>query len=136
MLDRLIDEYGIGDRVEFVTWVRDPSPYMRAADVLLMCSRMEAFGRVTVEAMQLGRPVIGARSGGTTELIRDGETGLLFEVANPTDLAQKIHQLYERRDLVYKWGATARAWTDETFTEEATTGKVYELLCECAAKRR
>jgi len=133
ILNRLIDEYGISERVVFVDWVRDPAPYMRAADLLLMCSRMEAFGRVTAEAMLLGRPVIGARSGGTTELIRDGETGLLFEVANPTDLAQKIRQLYENRDLMAKLGTTARAWTNETFTEEATTGKVYELLCQCAA---
>ena len=134
-LNRLIDEYGIRERVVFVDWVRDPTPYMRAADVLLMCSRMEAFGRVTVEAMRLGRAVIGARSGGTTELICDGETGLLFEVANPTDLAQKMRQLYENRDLMTKLGTTARAWTNEMFTEEATTGKVYEVLCQCAASR-
>jgi len=135
LLDRLIDEYDIRDRVEFVTWVRDPSPYVRAADVVLMCSQMEAFGRVTVEAMQLGRPVIGARSGGTTELVRDGQTGLLFEVGDPTDLAQKIRHLYEQRDLVGKFGAAARMWTDEAFSEEATTGKIYELLCKCAGKR-
>jgi glycosyltransferase involved in cell wall biosynthesis len=134
VLDHLIDEYGIRDRVELVNWVRDPGPYVRAADVALMCSQMEAFGRVTVEAMQLGRPVIGARSGGTTELIRDGETGMLFEVANPTDLAHKIRQLCEHRELVSSLGAAARAWTHDVFTEEATIGKIYELLCGCAAK--
>jgi glycosyltransferase involved in cell wall biosynthesis len=115
-----------------VNWVRDPTPYIRAADVLLMCSRMEAFGNVTVETMQLGRPVIGARSGGTKELIRDGETGLLFEVANPNDLARKIRHLYENRELVDKLGAAARAWTEETFTEEESIGKVYDLLRESA----
>ena len=135
VLDRIIDEYGIRERVKFVDWVADPSPYVRAADALLMCSRMEAFGRVTVEAMQAGRPVIGTRSGGTIELIRDGETGLLFEVANPIDLAQKIQQLYADRELLTKLGAAAQTWTNEKFTEEGTTGKVYELLCECTAKR-
>jgi glycosyltransferase involved in cell wall biosynthesis len=134
VLDKIIDEYGIRERVEFLDWVADPSPHVRAADALLMCSRMEAFGRVTVEAMQAGRPVIGARSGGTTELIRDGETGLLFEVANPMDLAQKIQQFYADRELVAKLGAAAQACTNRTFTEESTTGKVYELLCECTAK--
>jgi glycosyltransferase involved in cell wall biosynthesis len=94
---------------------------------------MEAFGRVTVEAMQLGRPVIGARSGGTTELIRDGETGLLFEVANPTDLAHKIRQVYEDRDLLSVLGAKARAWSEETFTEEATIESYYHLLRGCVA---
>jgi glycosyltransferase involved in cell wall biosynthesis len=135
ILDRVIDAYGVSDRVEFVDWVRDPRPYVRTADVLLMCSRMEAFGRVTVEAMQLGRPVIGARSGGTTELIRDGQTGLLFDVGNPADLAQKIRQVYEQRNLLTKLGTAARVWTDEAFSEEATTGQIYELLCECASKR-
>jgi len=128
LLDRLVDEYGLRDRVEFVNWVRDPTPYIRAADVLLMCSRMEAFGNVTVETMQLGRPVIGARSGGTKELIRDGETGLLFEAADPNDLAQKIRQLYENRELIGTLGAAARTWTEQTFTEEKTIGKIFDLL--------
>ena len=135
VLDRIIDEYEIRERVEFIDWVADPSPYMRAADALLMCSRMEAFGRVTVEAMQEGRPVIGTRSGGTTELIRDGETGLLFEVGNPIDLAQKIQLLYSDRELLAKLGAAAQTWTKETFTEEGTSGKVYELLRECTENR-
>ncbi len=107
LLDRLVDESRLRHRVEFVNWVRDPTPYIHAADVLLMCSRMEAFGNVTVEAMQMGRPVIGARSGGTKELIRDGQTGLLFDVADPNDLARKIRHLYENRELVDKLGAAA-----------------------------
>lgn len=47
-------------------------------DVLLMCSRCEGFGRVTVEAMQRGIPVMGYNAGGTTELVKDGFNGYLF----------------------------------------------------------
>ena len=53
------------------------------ADVALMCSSSEAFGRTTVEAMKLGRPVIGADAGGTAELVRDGWNGLLYPPATP-----------------------------------------------------
>jgi glycosyltransferase involved in cell wall biosynthesis len=68
---------GMEDRIQFVGSLTDPSDEYRHADVLLMTSRDEAFGRVTVEAMRLGLPVIGVNSGGTAEIIEDGITGYL-----------------------------------------------------------
>ena len=55
-----------------------------------MCSRAEAFGRVTVEAMKLGLPVIGAARGATPELVRDGWNGLLYAHGDANELAGKI----------------------------------------------
>ena len=63
-LKMLTYKYEVSDRVEFVDHVDKPGSYIAAADVALMCSENEAFGRVTIEAMKLGRPVIGAASGG------------------------------------------------------------------------
>jgi glycosyltransferase involved in cell wall biosynthesis len=49
--------------------------------------RGEGFGRVTVEAMKVGRPVVGANGGGTVELIRDGWNGLFYRLGDAVDLA-------------------------------------------------
>ena len=62
-------------------------------DMELVCSRSEAFGLVTVEAMAAGNPVLGANTAGTKELIVDHFNGLLFEQGNAKDLAKKIKEL-------------------------------------------
>jgi glycosyltransferase involved in cell wall biosynthesis len=68
----------VADRVEFWGYVSDPEQAFLAADAVLMCSRNEAMGRVTAEAMSACRPVIGFDSGGTSELIEPERTGLLY----------------------------------------------------------
>jgi glycosyltransferase involved in cell wall biosynthesis len=74
----LVRVLGISERVEFWGYIHEPERAYLAADAGLMCSRNEAMGRVTVEAMSACRPVIGIASGGTAELIDDGRTGLLY----------------------------------------------------------
>ena len=74
----LVNELGVTGRVEFWGYIPDPERAFLAADVALMCSRHEAMGRVTVEAMSACRPVIGYDSGGTSELIEPNRTGLLY----------------------------------------------------------
>jgi glycosyltransferase involved in cell wall biosynthesis len=50
----------------------------------------ETFGLVVIEAFDCGTPAIVSRIGALAELVRDGETGLLFEPGNPRDLADKL----------------------------------------------
>jgi glycosyltransferase involved in cell wall biosynthesis len=77
-LRKLISELGLEGRVELTGFVKDITPLMLRAHTLLMCSRNEAMGRVTVEGMGSGLPVIGHASGGTLELVQDGRNGLLY----------------------------------------------------------
>lgn len=63
---------------------------MKDMDVFVMASRNEPFGLVTVEAMASGTPVVATNTGGTVEIITDGETGLLFPPDDPLKLAQAV----------------------------------------------
>src|SRR4029079_15399950 len=63
--------------VHFDVYTHDPSVWIHAADVIAIPSRRESFGRLTLEAMAAGRPIVATRVGGLTEAIADGETGLL-----------------------------------------------------------
>jgi glycosyltransferase involved in cell wall biosynthesis len=104
---------------------------MYKADVVLMCSRWEAFGRATVEAMLAGKPVIGtANSGGTAELIQDGITGLLYKAGDHDELANKIQFLYENPQEKLKLGAAARLWATGRFTQERYAKETFTLLSE------
>lgn len=86
----------------------NPHDYVALADIFLMCSRNEAFGRVTVEAMYLSKPIVGTKSGGTQEIITDGVSGYLYEPGNVEELVQKIIKLAKAPATIKKMGAAAR----------------------------
>jgi glycosyltransferase involved in cell wall biosynthesis len=89
-LNQVIKEYNISDRVHLVGHQANPLAYVRISDIGIMSSRKEAFGRVTFEYMAIGKPVIGARSGATPELVDNGKTGRLFKSGDADDLAARI----------------------------------------------
>jgi glycosyltransferase involved in cell wall biosynthesis len=129
-LRALIDSLGVSELVEMVGPVSDPSLFFRQADVALMCSRMEAFGRVTVEAMKLGKPVIGARSGGTPEVIHDRFNGFLYTPGDARELADKIEEMTRDRDGARRMGERARHFATEMFSLERYGGEFLDLLNE------
>lgn len=94
-------------------------------DIEVVCSRNEAFGRVTVEGMLAGIPVIGSNTGGTLELIDDGVNGMLYEHGNLNDLASKIESLINDEKL-YNELAFAGQQFSKGFTIEKTSEKVYK----------
>ncbi|MBA2658814.1 MAG: glycosyltransferase family 4 protein [Nitrosospira sp.] len=134
VLENDIKRYGLEQHVVFHGYVENPMSLIHAADVVLMCSRFESFGRVTVEAMLAGKPVIGAASGGTAELIQAGKTGLLYESGNYNDLAGKIQYLFENPEKKIKLGADARAWATGRFTQKRYARDVLDLLDGVLAK--
>ena len=77
-------------KLEFLGFCDDIKKLMLYATSLLMTSICEAQGRVTVEAMFYGCPVLGRNSGGTKEIIQDGINGLLFE-----DTEEAVNKLLE-----------------------------------------
>ncbi len=125
---RYVRERGLEKHVEFEGYLADPSEVVRRSQVALMCSRFEAFGRVTVEAMLLGKPVIGVRSGGTEELIRDHFNGLLYRAGDSHELAQKIKYVVTHPDLARQMGENGRRWCEERFKFEEFPRQVREVI--------
>jgi glycosyltransferase involved in cell wall biosynthesis len=86
-----------------------PGEVARALDgasLLVLPSRSEGMGRVIVEALLRGRPVLGSRVGGIRDLVRDGENGLLFE---PDGLKQTLERALADRSLLERLAAGARS---------------------------
>jgi glycosyltransferase involved in cell wall biosynthesis len=133
-LQELAARLAISDQVEIRDATATPQDEFAWANVVLMCSDNEAFGRVTVEALKSGRPVIGTRSGGTTELISDGVDGLLFEPADPQDLACALRRLATEPGLLALMSHNARVGTRNRFTVESEVDAFVDVLASAAAR--
>ena len=132
---RAASDCGVEGLVNFTGQVADPGPIVKDSDIALICSRSEAFGRSTVEAMKLGKPVIGARGGATPELIREGFNGLLYAPGDYLDLAEKIKLLIDNPGLAKQMGENGCRWAQEEFTMAKYVGKVLQVLREAVHQK-
>lgn len=98
---------------------------IQAADIhLLTTIKSEPFGRVTLEGMSRGKCVIASNGGGTLELIKDKETGLIYNLGDYEDLSTKILYCLKNKDEIKSIGMNAKKFANEKFNkkvfEEAT----------------
>ncbi|MEP7054603.1 MAG: glycosyltransferase [Actinomycetota bacterium] len=108
-------ELGLESRVFFDGFLADPTASYRSAGILVVPSRTEPFGNVAVEGMALGRPVVATGVGGLTEIIDDGETGLLCPPADVGALADAIARLLDDPELADRLAMTGAARVRERF---------------------
>jgi glycosyltransferase involved in cell wall biosynthesis len=109
-LGRQVDRLGIETAVRlFGARPRTDLPGLfDEARVLVLPSRSEGLGRVIVEAMARGRPVVASRVGGVVELVEDGVTGLLVPPEDPAGLAEALVRPLADRELAGRMGIKAR----------------------------
>ena len=77
-----VDSLGLEDRVRFLGWRPDVDEIMSCFDIFVLPSLNEGMGRVLVEAMATGLPIVASSVGGIPDLVKDGENGLLVPPAN------------------------------------------------------
>jgi glycosyltransferase involved in cell wall biosynthesis len=131
----LIASKHLEERIEMVGYVDNPFPFVESADIVLMCSRCEAFARPPLEGMMLGKPIVGSRSGGTVEAVRDHFNGLLYTSGDVRDLAEKIKQLAENLEYARALGENGREWANHKFTAENFIGGVLEIIDNAVQKK-
>ena len=116
-LQSLAVELRVADRIRFTGFRTDILPLLRSVDLVVHCSTSpEPFGRVIVEAMLAGRPVIAAKAGGALEILTDNQTGLLIEPCNSHALAKGMQKLLQNRDLAAQMGQAAKREAEERFS--------------------
>jgi glycosyltransferase involved in cell wall biosynthesis len=127
-LNILVHEKTLEDHVRFIGQVHNAFPYIQKADILLLCSRCEAFARVVVEAMKAGNPVIGTKSGGTMEQVKDGFNGFLYKPRDHRELAAKIKYLHDHPNKAKEMGKNGWQWAIETFTQKRYKEGITRIL--------
>jgi len=126
-LRALVAKEGLEAHVNFFGFHEDMPAFNRAIDVSVLTSREEGLGLVSVEAMALGRPVIGTAVGGIPDVVVDGETGFLVGLDDDEQLAEKILLLAGDEALRRKMGAVGKARAHEKFSMEAHAENVMRL---------
>ncbi len=128
-LRQLTLDLGIEDRVTFAGHISDVATLMSACDVVAHCSTApEPFGRVIVESMLAGTPVIASDAGGAREIVKHDETGQLTPMSDVPALAAAIRRYLEDPNWSKTIATQARAHAEESFSPAAMTQRFNEIL--------
>lgn len=123
---KLIDDLNIQDWVELSGYALDVVSAIQQLDILVSASQREPFGRVLVEAMACGKPVIGTNVWGAVDIVTP-ECGLLVPPNDPQSLGEAILTLVNNPEMREKMGKAGRARVEQNFTIQHTLEKIYAL---------
>lgn len=134
-LKQFAKENGVAEKVRFDGEIerRAVHYYYCAADLFVMPARQiahdfEGFGIVYLEAGHYGLPVIGGRSGGISDAIVEGETGLLVTPEDPDDIALAIIRLLGDPELRKQYGNAGQKRVREELTWDAVAGRMIDKI--------
>lgn len=128
-LHQQVAKMGLENRVKFLGFRSDAISLMNACDLVAHTSTSpEPFGRVIVEAMLCGCPVVAAAAGGAIELVETGKTGWLVPPGNPNTLAEVIVSCYNDREHANVIANHARNIAKERFQLSQTQQQIDRLL--------
>jgi glycogen(starch) synthase len=133
----LVERERLQDFVSFHKPVsKDQMPaVLQQSDVLIFPSIYEEpLARMTQEAMASGLVVIGTTTGGTKEILRDGETGLTFAPEDAHGLAEQVFRLSVDPDLCCRLAQAGRQTVLENFTLDKMVEEIEAYLVECVGK--
>jgi glycosyltransferase involved in cell wall biosynthesis len=131
----MFEEAGLSENIKILGYKENVADYYEKADLAFTCSISEAFGRITVEAMMSGVLAIGANAAGTVDLIKDNETGLLYESGNYIDLANKIEYALNNRGKMKTIAAQGREFMKKNMTAKINAEKIYGIYKELLYKQ-
>jgi glycosyltransferase involved in cell wall biosynthesis len=131
-----IAELGLGDRVHLTGFRADIPDVMNAWDIVVHASvRPEPFGRVILEGMLLGKPVVAMAAGGVPELITHEQTGWLVRPGDAAALAAQLRPLLADPAHARAVGGRARDWARERFALGRHVAEMTQIYTDAARTR-
>jgi glycosyltransferase involved in cell wall biosynthesis len=128
-LHQQVESLGLQERVRFLGFREDVWQLMASCDALVHCSVLaEPFGRVVVEGMATGRPMVAVNAGGVPEIIEDHQTGLLVPPGDALALRQALQRLEADPLWMKSLGEAGRADVMERFSLHATSVRMDQIL--------
>ncbi len=110
---------GIENNVDFLGWINPdeiPNIINKSSIVIVPSRWKEAFGQVALQAMQMGRPVIAANTGGLKEIIENKVNGILVEKENPSAIADTVTFLIQNKEDAINLGLNGKKTAQDKFS--------------------
>ncbi len=135
-LRKRVEQLGCADQVRFAGFTENIPALLRASDMVVVPSTREPFGRIAVEGMLAERPVVASDVDGLSEIVVDGETGLLFPVGNAEKLTSCIIHLAQNPEERRQMGLSGRTRALEHFNVERTAAEIARLYDSVIPKEK
>ena len=126
-LKSIVEKNQIQSQINFMGKRNHLEELYKQYDIVVSCSGVESFGRVCVEGQLSGCLVIGANSGGTLEIIKNKENGLLFDYQNSKSLADTIEYAIKNVDEMRKIALSGQKYAMEHLNKEYNSKQIYEI---------
>ncbi len=126
-LIRLSEQYRMSKQIRFIDHCKNMALAYKVSDIIVSASNEpEAFGRVSVEAQSMGKPIIASNIGGSKETVIDEKTGFLFESNDAKSLSKQILKVLNMDETSLKMmGIEARKNVTERFNVEKMCFSTY-----------
>ncbi|MES0883395.1 glycosyltransferase [Roseibium sp. SCP14] len=124
----LAKECGVRSRVHFLGWQRDPSPFLKAADILVCPTDDEPLGNVVLEGWNAGLPVVATASPGPSWLIEHGKTGLLSPCGDVDKLSGSVSEILKSDKLRRMLVQDAANFLQAQYSEDRICERYQELV--------
>jgi glycosyltransferase involved in cell wall biosynthesis len=133
-LKEQVENLGLANNVRFLGWRPDVDEIMGCFDIFVLPSLNEGMGRVLVEAMSAGLPIVASRVGGIPDLVTHGENGLLVPPADACALERAISDLLNDEDRRKHMGEIGKRIC-RPYSVEAMVEKIDDLYCRLVEER-
>jgi glycosyltransferase involved in cell wall biosynthesis len=134
-LQSLIERLDISKEVRLVGFQSDVAAFLGAIDIFAFATQSEGFGQVVIEAMAAGKPVVASKIAPLTEIIREGETGVLVSRDDPRAFADAIAWLFTHPDQAREMGKRGQARVYNHFSAGKMAAKTLLLYDDVLRER-
>ena len=134
-LHKLAKALGLENRVKFTGECENIRPALSAANAFVLASRNEGMGRVFIEAMASGLPVVGTEVGGVPEVIEPHVSGLLVPPENPVALAAAMKEMVENQEMRHEMGLHAAASVYPKYDQETMVNSIAQVYRDVLQER-
>lgn len=127
-IKQYVSDKGLNDHIIFAGFRTDIPDILPEFDLFMFTSNNEPTGGVLLESYACKVPIVAANAGGIPEVILDKITGLLAEVGNPIDFADKVELLINDKELQHELVENGYQHLKDNFTKDVISKKFYEEL--------
>jgi glycosyltransferase involved in cell wall biosynthesis len=126
-LENMIHELKLDGKVKLMGFQNDIPSFLHAIDVFAFASTSEGFGQVVIEAMAAGKPVIASRVAPLTEIVLDGQTGVLVESDNPEAFARAGVWLLQKAKEARRMGIEGQRHVSNQFNAKNMSDRILSV---------